>query len=79
MYKLNWLVNNKGAGQTSNEQAELCLIWSHAINDQGLSFLNLSTRSILCSLGPVVNILAIFSNANVLKKYTTSKVSVVRY
>ena len=29
------------------------------------------------SLGPVVNILAIFSNANILKK--TSKVSVVRY
>ena len=35
------------------------------------------------SLCPVVNILAIFSNANILKnkriKYTTSKVSVVRY
>ena len=37
-----------------------------------------------CTLGPVVNILAIISNANILKqireyKYTTSKVSVVRY
>ena len=36
------------------------------------------------SLGPVVNILATFSNANILKKnreqkYTTSKVLVVRY
>ena len=32
------------------------------------------------SLGPVVNILTIFSNANILKKKnTTSKVSVVRY
>ena len=30
------------------------------------------------SLGPVVNILAIFSNANILKS-TTSNVSVVRY
>ena len=31
------------------------------------------------SLGPVVNILTIFSNANILKKNTTSMVSAVRY
>ena len=43
--------------------------------DLGTNYL----QSILSdSLGPVVNILTIFSNANILKN-TTSKVSVVRY
>ena len=44
--------------------------------DLGTNYL----QSILSdSLGPVVNILTIFSNANILKKNTTSMVSVVRY
>ena len=44
--------------------------------DLGTNYL----QSILSdSLGPVINILTIFSNANILKKNTTSKVSVVRY
>ena len=44
--------------------------------DLGTNYL----QSILSdSLVPVVNISTIFSNANILKKNTTSKVSVVRY
>ena len=44
--------------------------------DLGTNYL----QSILSdSLGPVVNILTIFSYANILKKKITSKVSVVRY
>ena len=44
--------------------------------DLGTNYL----QSILSdSLGPVVNILKIFSNANILKKNATSMVSAVRY
>ena len=44
--------------------------------DLGTNYLQ---RILSDSLGPVVNILIIFSYANILKKNITSKVSVVRY